>query len=93
MTQGLQMLELDADASRLSMEELQELCKEGRAEGFHVTNYPKGHSPTDFERWWEEEEGGRRKELLGTHLVAQVQQHGALRGGVPEQLRALRHHE
>ena len=24
---------------------------EGRAQGFHVDYFPKGHSPTDFDRW------------------------------------------
>ena len=32
--------------------ELASLWQEHRAEGFHVSNFPKGHSPTDFERWF-----------------------------------------
>ena len=24
---------------------------EGRAQGFHIDYFPKGHSPTDFDRW------------------------------------------
>lgn len=34
------------------MGELRGLWDEGRAEGFHVTSFPRGHVPTDFERWW-----------------------------------------
>lgn len=35
----------------VSLEEVREQVRAGRAEGFHVTRYPKGHLPTDFERW------------------------------------------
>jgi hypothetical protein len=35
-----------------TQDELASLWHERRAEGFHVSNFPKGHSPTDFERWF-----------------------------------------
>ena len=35
--------------------DLMVLWKKQRAEGFHISNFPKGHAPTDFERWFEAE--------------------------------------
>ena len=36
--------------------EMMALCGQQRAEGFHVSSFPKGHTPTDFERWFESRE-------------------------------------
>ncbi|CAM9861380.1 unnamed protein product, partial [Laminaria digitata] len=32
-------------------EEVVGMLQEGRAQGFHVDYFPKGHGPTDFDRW------------------------------------------
>lgn len=38
--------------------EVAQLLRAGKAEGFHVTRYPRGHQATDFDRWLAESEGG-----------------------------------
>lgn len=35
--------------------DLRVLWQQQRAEGFHISNFPKGHTPTDFERWFDAE--------------------------------------
>lgn len=32
-------------------EEVAGMLQEGRVQGFHVDYFPKGHGPTDFDRW------------------------------------------
>lgn len=45
-------LEVNADAEMpVTKADVQQLVQNGKAEGFHVTRYPKGHRATNFERW------------------------------------------
>merc|ERR1712151_1377993 len=37
--------------------EMEQLIKDGHAEGFHLTRYPRGHQATDFARWFKDSEG------------------------------------
>ena len=46
-------MESELDELPSTQKDLASLWREGRAEGFHVSKFPKGHSPTDFERWFE----------------------------------------
>lgn len=41
------------DAQTSSVVSLKELVDNGEAEGFHVSYFPQGHGPTQFDRFWE----------------------------------------
>ena len=36
-----------------SVTRLKELVDNGRAEGFHLSHFPQGHGPTQFEKFWD----------------------------------------
>jgi hypothetical protein len=43
----------DVDEMPKCREHLKLLCEQGRAEGFHISSFPKGHTPTAFDRWFD----------------------------------------
>ena len=46
-------VQYDVDEMPKCREDLKLLCEQFRAEGFHVSNFPKGHMPTAFDRWFD----------------------------------------
>jgi len=42
------------DCNTMSLASLKECVQKGQAEGFHLSHFPQGHSPTRFSKFWNE---------------------------------------